>query len=135
MKDLCYKYGVSESVEFQDFQEDILPYYQQASIFVLSSRYEGFGLVLIEAMSQGCACVACDYKGRQSEIVGNRCGGITCEPDNEKALACEIELLIEDVKLRSQLQVNAIFRASAFLVEHITKRWEEILRKVFEDEG
>ena len=43
--------------------------YQDASIFVLSSRYEGFGLVLIEAMSQGCACIACDYKGRQREIM------------------------------------------------------------------
>ena len=69
LKGLCKEYGVEEYVEFLGFQKDIEKLYQKASIFVLSSRYEGFGLVLIEAMSQGCACIACDYKGRQKEIL------------------------------------------------------------------
>ena len=69
LKGLCIENGVEDSVEFLGFQKDIEKLYQKASIFVLSSRYEGFGLVLIEAMSQGCACIACDYKGRQKEIL------------------------------------------------------------------
>ena len=35
----------------------------------MTSYTESFGIVLIEAMSQGCACIACDYKGRQREIL------------------------------------------------------------------
>lgn len=69
LKQLCKENGVEDSVEFLGFKKDVEKLYQDASIFVLSSRYEGFGLVLIEAMSQGCACVACDYKGRQREII------------------------------------------------------------------
>jgi len=69
LKQLCKENGVEDSVEFLGFRKDVEKLYQDASIFVLSSRYEGFGLVLIEAMSQGCACVACDYKGRQREII------------------------------------------------------------------
>ena len=69
LKQLCKENGVEDSVEFLGFRKDVEQLYQDASIFVLSSRYEGFGLVLIEAMSQGCACVACDYKGRQREIM------------------------------------------------------------------
>lgn len=69
LKGLCKENGVEDYVEFLGFQKDIEKLYQKASIFVLSSRYEGFGLVLIEAMSQGCACIACDYKGRQKEIL------------------------------------------------------------------
>lgn len=69
LKQLCKENGVEDSVEFLGFRKDMEKLYQDASIFVLSSRYEGFGLVLIEAMSQGCACVACDYKGRQREIM------------------------------------------------------------------
>ena len=69
LKGLCIENGVEEYVEFLGFQKDVEKLYQRASIFVLSSRYEGFGLVLIEAMSQGCACIACDYKGRQKEIL------------------------------------------------------------------
>jgi len=56
-------------IEFLGFQKDMESLYRRSEIFVLSSRYEGFGLVLIEAMSQGCAPVACDYKGRQREIL------------------------------------------------------------------
>ena len=56
-------------IEFLGFQKDMESLCQKSEIFVLSSRYEGFGLVLIEAMSQGCAPVACDYKGRQGEIL------------------------------------------------------------------
>ena len=69
LKQLCRENGVEDLVEFLGFRKDVEKLYQDASIFVLSSRYEGFGLVLIEAMSQGCACVACDYKGRQREIM------------------------------------------------------------------
>lgn len=69
LKQLCKENGVEDYVEFQGFRKDVEKLYQDASIFVLSSRFEGFGLVLIEAMSQGCACVACDYKGRQREII------------------------------------------------------------------
>lgn len=129
LKDLCHKYGVSESVEFQDYQEDILPYYQKASIFVLSSRYEGFGLVLIEAMSQGCACIACDYKGRQSEIVTNGVSGVTCEPDHVEALVEALRKVIDDDELRNQLQSAAIRRAGDFRIDRIMDRWEVIFKK------
>lgn len=61
--------GVLDKIEYTGFVEDMQKLYAESSIFVLSSRYEGFGLVLIEAMSQGCACIACDYKGRQREII------------------------------------------------------------------
>ena len=69
LKQLCKENGVENTVEFLGFRKDVEKLYQEVSIFVLSSRYEGFGLVLIEAMSQGCACIACDYKGRQREIM------------------------------------------------------------------
>ena len=69
LKRLCKENGLEDSVEFLGFRKDVEKLYQDASIFVLSSRYEGFGLVLIEAMSRGCACIACDYKGRQREIM------------------------------------------------------------------
>ena len=103
---IAREHGVDDLVEFLGFVDDMQSLYQRASVFVLSSRYEGFGLVLIEAMSQGCAPVACDYKGRQREIinpssvlpqgeeeqsaaVSEFCvcdNGILCEPDNARAI-------------------------------------------------
>ena len=130
LEQLCRELSVTDSVEFPDFQQNIQSYYERAAVYVLSSRYEGFGLVLIEAMSQGCACVVCDYKGRQCEIVTSGVDGITCEPDNINDLAKAIRTLIVDEELCSRLQVNAVRRAGDFSIENIMDRWEEILRKV-----
>lgn len=74
-------------IEFLGFQKDMESLYKKSEIFVLSSRYEGFGLVLIEAMSQGCAPIACDYKGRQREIIQDDSQGLCCEPDHVEDLA------------------------------------------------
>jgi len=129
LEHLCEEYGVTGSVDLPDYQSDIQAYYRQAAVFVLSSRYEGFGLVLIEAMSQGCACIACDYKGRQSEIVTNGVDGMTCEPDNVGALATTIKVLIANEEMRAWLQVNAIRRSKDFSLNHIMNRWEDIFKK------
>ena len=104
--------------------------YQRAAIFVLSSRYDGFGLVLIEAMSQGCACVACDYKGRQSEIISSQEQGIICEPDNVDALAKAMLTLINDENKRNKMGIHAIARASDFTIDKIVELWDDILKDI-----
>ena len=129
LQGLCEEYNVTNSVEFLGYQSDILPFYQEASIFVLSSRYEGFGLVLIEAMSQGCACVACDYKGRQKEIITLEKQGLLCEPENIEALAKSMLSLIKDDEKRKEIGSNAIIRSHDFSLENIMKKWDSILDK------
>lgn len=123
--------GVTNSVKLVGFQSDVESMYRESSIFVLSSRYEGFGLVLIEAMSQGCACIACDYKGRQREIIKEDEMGIICAPDNVNDLAQAIQKIINDKLCRETLQKNAIKRASQYELMKIMERWEELLKTVF----
>lgn len=129
LQKLCKDYQVSDTVEFIGYQSDILPYYQAASVFVLSSRFEGFGLVLIEAMSQGCACIACDYKSRQKEIMPSEDQGLLCEPENVKQLSQSIWSLIYDETKRKAMGVHAIERSSDFSLDKIMDKWDEILRK------
>ena len=140
--------GVLDKIEYIGFVEDMQKLYAESSIFVLSSRYEGFGLVLIEAMSQGCACIACDYKGRQREILNpanqsletrnlnletrNRkfetCDtGILCEPDDVESLAAGIQKMIEDDKYRESVRPKAIERSKYYSIENTMNRWEELL--------
>lgn len=124
------------------FQKDVEKLYRKSNIFVLSSRFEGFGLVLIEAMSQGCAPVACDYKGRQREILCPEgvsgfksqdssmeiCeNGILCEPDNVEALALALEKMIVDDKYRNHVQKNAINRSKYYTLDNTITRWEDYL--------
>ena len=141
-------------IEFLGFQENMEELYKKSDIFVLSSRYEGFGLVLIEAMSQGCAPIACDYKGRQKEILCPEgvsslfakahqqavksqdssleiCeNGILCEPDNVEALAQAIKRMIKDEEYRKMVQRNVVERSKFYDMEHTIDRWEKYLKEI-----
>ena len=121
--DLCKDSQTIERVCFVDFTKDLAPVYSEASIFVLSSRYEGFGMVLVEAMSQGCACIACDYKGRQSEIITKPSEGILSSCDDYLELSNNIERLITDKELRRRLQLNALERSKAYSLSKVIDRW------------
>ncbi len=143
LKQLCKENKVESSVEFLGFRKDVEKLYQDASIFVLSSRYEGFGLVLIEAMSQGCACIACDYKGRQREIlnpdrqvsspefqvsgVESSANGICCKPDDVEVLVSAIQYMLINNEYRESVRVNAISRSEYYSLNNTIDRWEQFL--------
>lgn len=117
-------------VAFLGFRKDMLAVYQQASIFVLSSRYEGFGLVLIEAMSQGCAPIACDFNGRQSEIITSKDEGIVCPVNDRVALAEAIKEMIENKEYREHVQKKAIERSRYYSLNNTMDRWGDIFKKM-----
>lgn len=132
LKGIANSYGVGDRTLFLGFKDDIISLYLRSEIFIMSSRYEGFGLVLIEAMSQGCACIACDYNGRQKEIVGTEENGLICEPDDSNALAENIKRLITDDEYRYNIQKNAIARSDFFSIENTMVRWNLFLKKVID---
>ena len=78
-------------------------------------------------MSQGCACIACDYGGRHKEIVGCEDNALCCETENVEALAVAMNNLMSDDNLRHKLQHNAIERSKAFTNEIIMERWMQII--------
>lgn len=127
---LAQECGVGDRVQFLGYAGDPLPLYRRASVFVLSSRYEGFGMVLIEAMSQGCAPIACDYKGRQREIITSGEEGIVCPVDDAEALARAMDQMAGEEEYRRRVQRNAVARSAFYSLDHIMDRWEEILKRV-----
>ena len=130
LKSLCVEYNVSDSVELIGFQQDIMPLYKNSSIFVLSSRWEGFGLVLIEAMSQGCACISTDYKGRQKEIITNGKDGLLCLPEDIDGMASCLEKLLNDKILRCKIQKEAVERSKDYQLNKILDIWDNIFKSI-----
>ena len=129
LEDIIEEEKVKPQVKLLGFCEDILLWLQKVDVFVLSSRYEGFGMVLLEAMSQGCACVSCDYHGRQSEIITDGMDGIVCGCDNEEELSACLNRVLSDKELRNKLRENAIKRASDYAIDKIMDNWYQIFRK------
>lgn len=116
-----------KNMEFKPYTTDIIEEYKKSSIFVLSSRYEGFGLVLTEAMSQGCACVACDHLGRQSEIVTDNYSGLICKPNDVAMLAEKMEYLITHEEERKKIQENSLKSLEKFHINNVVSNWENLL--------
>lgn len=130
LRSMAENLGVSDSVVFTGFVDDAVRYYRDASIFVLSSRYEGFGMVLIEAMSQGCACIAADYGGRQREIFGDVATGIAVDVEHSEPIADALGHLMDDDAARLAMGRAAIQRSAVYLPDRVIDRWESVFKRL-----
>ncbi len=124
---LSKKLNIQENVVFLGFCSNIKEELQRSSIFVLSSRYEGFPMVLIEAMSQGCACISFDCVSGPGEIIENEIDGILVEDQNMQQMEAEICRVIENEKLGEYLGKNAINNVQRFSTKTIVHKWLDLI--------
>lgn len=102
--------------------------YLQHSFYVMSSRFEGFGLVLIEAMSCGLPCISFDCPSGPAEIIKDGEDGILVENGNIIKLSEAICCLIEHEEKRKELGCNARLNVLRFSQENIMLQWDALFR-------
>ena len=119
-----------DRVAINTFTHDISTEYAKSSICVVTSYFEGFSLVLLEALKHGVPCVAygCPY-GPESIIEDARCGFLV--HNGEKRLFAErVCRLIEDQELRSLFSAAAIERSKAFNTDVIMNQWDDLFKSL-----
>lgn len=99
----------------------------ELDLFVVSSRWEGFCLVLVEALAQGVPCISFNCPSGPSEIIKNDYNGYLIEPNNIEALADSISLLINDVNRRESYIKNGYETVGKFGLDEIVGQWEILL--------
>ncbi|WP_026909348.1 glycosyltransferase family 4 protein [Paucisalibacillus globulus] len=104
--------------------------FNKASIFAVSSRMEGFGLVIVEAMQKGVPVVSFDCPHGPSEIINHGEDGLLVNNGDVVRLAESLIKLIEDEKLRRKLGNNAYENASRFSIEQIGREWEDFFNGI-----
>jgi len=127
---LVEKLGLIDRISFEGFQENPYKYLARSTVFVLSSLYEGFPNVLLEAMALGIPSVATRCPTGPDEIITEGVDGILVPPADEKAIADAIKKLLLDEDLRKRLSEAGKRRIQDFAVEKIVKQYEDAIESV-----
>jgi glycosyltransferase involved in cell wall biosynthesis len=125
IKELATKLGIINRIKFLGKVKEIDKVYAYAGIFVIPSRSEGFPNALAEAMAAGCPCIAFDFIAGPRDMITSRQNGVIVENKNVKALAKEIDLLIDNPICRKELGTTAKKISNTLNKDKIAK---EILR-------
>lgn len=110
--------------------KNVMEKYAESSIYVLSSRFEGFGLVLVEAMSCGVPCVSFNCPHGPAEIIENDVNGILVENGNVVALANAIEDLIVNENKRIEMGKKAHEMVQKYSQDNVMEVWVELFNKL-----
>lgn len=129
LKDLARKKGVGERVHFLGFVKDIDNLMKSHEMYVLSSRAEGFGRVVIEAMAAGTPVVAFNCSG-PSEIIENGVDGYLVEKENVKQLAEKMSIVLKDRNIRYSFGEKALNNITRFSMDQIIPLWEDLFKQV-----
>lgn len=118
--------GLGNTCFLEHTVTDIDSKYCESSIFVLSSRYEGFGMVICEAMACGIPTVSFACPCGPKDIINNGEDGILIENGNIEQLAHEIDYLIENDDIRKKMGLRARINVERFKTTKIMSQWEEL---------
>lgn len=118
---------IEKSVSIKPFTKEIEKYYKNASIFALSSRYEGFGLVALEAQAFGIPVVAFDCPTGPRNIINDGVDGYLVELGNINEFYEKVSNLIENKELRIKIGNNAIKNSKKFSVKNIISEWKALI--------
>ena len=105
-------------------------YLNPAKLFVLTSRYEGFGMCLVEALQMHVPCVSFDIKIGPSEVINHNQNGILISPFEVEEMIEEINHLIENPDRLEELATNTMIGFERYQDAYIVEHWKNILNEL-----
>jgi glycosyltransferase involved in cell wall biosynthesis len=122
--------GLEGKVVLPGATSDVGAELEKASVFVLSSRHEGFPMTILEAMAKGLAIVSFNSPHGPKEMITDEFDGLLVKPRTNANLAAAIMRVIEDEELRHRLAAGALETARAYHVDAIGAQWDALLEEL-----
>jgi poly(glycerol-phosphate) alpha-glucosyltransferase len=130
LKALVTDLGISGLVQFRGFTDRSMEVFASASAAVLSSSFEGFPLVLTEAMAVGTPLVAYDINYGPAEVIRNEVDGLLVPPGDVKALGRAMVRVLRDRRFAARLGERAREVVERFPAEIWTAEWTDLFARL-----
>lgn len=133
LKEIIRQFDLDSNIEFMGNVEKVEKLYANTDVFVLPSRYEGFGLVVVEALAAGCSVVVSKLDGPLEIVKENEEYGLYFEKENYQELAEKLHRLISDVDYRRKYRDNKNtmeYLKREYSLEKMIERYNKIYREV-----
>lgn len=114
------------SVKIHPFTDTISQEYASSSICVLTSRFEGFSLVLLEAMRHGLPCVTFNCPYGPKDLIDDNESGYVIENNNIEQFAEKLNYLIENTEIRKKFAKKALLKSKKYDVDTIMSQWRDL---------
>lgn len=128
LQQMIADYGLEDTVCINTPSNQIYEEYKHSSLIVMSSNYEGFGMVLVEAMSCGVPAVAFDCECGPSDIIQHNKNGFLVENGNIQGLADAMMKVMDDEELRKRMSEEAKKVTETYSEEKVMKQWIELFQ-------
>ena len=122
--------GLQDRVMLNKPTKDIAKEYAASSMLVMSSHYEGFPMVMIEAMACGLSVVTFDYKCGPRDIIDHEINGLLVKDGDIEGLAQALMRLMNDDELRRKMGENARLVVDRYSEEKVMNKWQELYSKI-----
>lgn len=127
---LAKELQITENISFFEPIKNIQEEYQGASLYLMTSRFEGFPMVLIEAMASGLPCVAFDCPVGPRALIENNQNGFLIEDNNIDAFSAKVIELIENNSLAKEIGQNAIESVQKYNIDVVMKEWDALFQSI-----
>lgn len=119
--------GLSSYVDFLPYQTNPFQIVSKAIFVVLTSRYEGFPMVIVESLSMGTPVISVDCESGPNEIITHKKNGLLVENHNAHAFAAAMNLFLEDKDLYLHCKANAAKSVERFSMGQIAQQWNKLI--------
>jgi glycosyltransferase involved in cell wall biosynthesis len=127
LESVIKKYNLSEKIEIISKVKSIDKYYNEASIFVFTSKTEGFPNALLEAMHFGLPCISTDCNFGPSDLIENGANGFLVPINDPIILKNQLSALINNEALRAEFSKKSKLTTKNYKSEKVIAKWEELI--------
>lgn len=128
--EMVHQYGLEKQLHLMGQVDDLYSVYKQYAFMVMTSRYEGFPMSLIEGAANRLPLVSFDIPTGPNEIIVDDVNGFLVDPNSDQMMIARIEQLINQAECRIKMSQNVMQLAEVFSMERVVAQWMKIFEEI-----